>query len=943
MPSRISAFFLSTGAMALSAALVSAAPAQTGKPLGAKHKGAAAARTMPAAKSVGTVQVGAPALPVPRIAYTRFTLPNGLRVIHLEDKRTPTVTVQLWYGVGSKNEPLGRSGFAHLFEHLMFNGSEHFNDDWFKATQKLGATNLNGTTNTDRTNYYQTVPKGALDSILWLESDRMGYLLKAIDQAKLDEQRRVVQNEKRQRENAPMASVPDRIMAATYSPNHPYGHSVIGSMADLDAASLDDVKQWFRDWYGPNNAVLVLAGDLTLAEARTKAARYFGELPGGAPVAQPRAWVQKLGGDQRETMQDRVPSPVLIRVWNVPGLGDADGERLDAIAAALAGDRNARLNRRLIYAEGLATAVGASNGQSALAGQFSVSVTLKPGADLKRVEAILGEELARLLAEGPTAAELEKGRIRQARALVDLMDSVSGRASILAQGELYEGDPDAWRASAMRANAVTPAAAAAAARKWLSGGSYTLVVEPFPVLTAATAKADRTAMPEPGAVADPAFPRFERFRLSNGIEVWLSERHEAPKVTMQMVVQTGADPDYLARTPGTGALAVALLDEGTERRTGLEIADQLDRVGGSLGVGGGGEETVIGASALSARLDPVIDIWADVIRNPAFRAEDFAREQTRQVQGARQAQRTPEGLSGAAVARALWGPQHPYGRMATPETVAAIGRADVDAFHRRWFGPNHARIVVVGDTTSAEIRPKLEAAFADWAPAPGVPMAVPAVERPAAPLVLLIDSPGAPQSLIRAASVAAAFDPAREDSDDLFNAILGGGFTSRLNMNLREAKGWSYGVRSGVQGGIGPRAFQISAPVQTNRTRDAILELKRELREIAGDRPVGADELEIVRRERMLQLTGAWGSGSAVVGALDTLARYRLPEDYFVRASANLRSVTLDQVRAAGARLLPDDRLVWVIVGDLSKIEDEVRSLGLGEVRVLDAEGKRLR
>ncbi|MGN6690406.1 MAG: M16 family metallopeptidase, partial [Sphingopyxis sp.] len=284
-------------------------------------------------------------LAVPELPYTRFTLPNGLTVIHHEDRRLPTVTVQLWYKVGSKNEPYGRSGFAHLFEHLMFNGSEHFNDDWFKATQKLGATNLNGTTGLDFTNYYQTVPKGALDAILWLESDRMGYLLGTLDQAKLDEQRKVVQNEKRQNENRPMAAVPYRIMAGLLPPNHPYGHSTIGSMEDLRAASLDDVKRWFRDWYGPNNAVLVLAGDIGLDEAKDKAARYFGEIAPGRPTVQPSAWVEKLASDRREVMQDAVPAPRLFRAWNVPGSMTYDSDALDVIAFALAGDRNARLTR----------------------------------------------------------------------------------------------------------------------------------------------------------------------------------------------------------------------------------------------------------------------------------------------------------------------------------------------------------------------------------------------------------------------------------------------------------------------------------------------------------------------------------------------------------------------------------------------------------------------
>jgi zinc protease len=262
-------------------------------------------------------------LPDVNIPYTRFVLPNGLTLIVHEDHKAPIVAVNIWYHVGSKNEPTGRSGFAHLFEHLMFNGSENFNNDFFKATELLGATDQNGTTNTDRTNYFQNVPTSALDSILWLESDRMGHLVGAIDQARLDEQRGVVQNEKRQNENQPYGRVWETITNATYASDHPYGHSVIGSMADLDAASLEDVQTWFRTWYGPANATIVLAGDITPEEARAKVEQYFGDIPPGPPVSHPNRMIAPMVGHSSETMFDRVGQPRLYKVWNTPEAGSA--------------------------------------------------------------------------------------------------------------------------------------------------------------------------------------------------------------------------------------------------------------------------------------------------------------------------------------------------------------------------------------------------------------------------------------------------------------------------------------------------------------------------------------------------------------------------------------------------------------------------------------------
>ncbi len=374
------------------------------------------------------------------IPYTKYTLKNGLTLLVHQDAKTPTVNFHLWYHVGSKNEPKGRSGFAHLFEHLMFNGSENFNDDFFKATQKIGATNQNGSTSTDRTNYYQTVPKEALDTVLWLESDRMGYLLGAVDQARLDEQRGVVQNEKRQGENQPYGTVFNHIVKATYPEEHPYGHTVIGSMEDLNAAKLEDVRDWFRTWYGPANAVLVLAGDIKPEDAKAKVEQYFGEIPPGPPPSHPKSWVPKLAENQREVMFDRVAAPRIYKTWNIPELGHPDGELLDVAAYALAGDKNARITKRLVHDEEIATQVSASAGQSEIAGQFRVVVTAKPTADLDHIEKVIDEELQKLLREGPTTAELEKLQVQNISGIVQQLGTTTAKASLLATWETYTGD-----------------------------------------------------------------------------------------------------------------------------------------------------------------------------------------------------------------------------------------------------------------------------------------------------------------------------------------------------------------------------------------------------------------------------------------------------------------------------------------------------------------------
>jgi len=873
------------------------------------------------------------------LPYKRYVLKNGMTLLVHEDTSAPIVTVHLWYHVGSKNEPPGRSGFAHLFEHLMFNGSENFNDDFFKATQKIGATSQNGTTSTDRTNYFQNVPREALDSILWLESDRMGYLLGAVDQAKLNEQRGVVQNEKRQGENQPYGLVNERIIAATWPKGHPYAHSVIGSMEDLNAATLNDVRDWFRTWYGAANATLVLAGDIRPEEALAKVEKYFGEIPPGPPVAKPKAWVPRLTTHQREEMTDRVAAPRIYRVWNVPELGHPDGEPLDAIAYALAGDKNARLTRRLVHVEQVATSVAAANAQSEIAGQFRIVVTAKPGADLAYIEKAIDEELAGLLRDGPSGEELERVKVQTAADLVRQLERTSSKASLLATWQTYTGDPDAWKASLARLTSVTAGRAAEVARNWLVGGSYTLLVRPFPDYAASQEKVDRSAMPPPGEIADAQFPDFRTAVLENGLRILHVQRSGAPMVSARMLIETGYGAGFASEPSGIGSLTAGLLDEGAGGRTSLEIADELDRLGAILSVGGGGETTSVDLSALTVALDPALDVFADVIRRPTFADADFNRVREQQVQSLRQSEREPNAIASRVMARRLWGDGHPYGRLATPETLLATGPADAKAFHSRWFGPNNAVMIVVGDITFEDALSKIRARFSDWAPAPGSRTAPAQPARPAAPEVLIIDRPGALQSVILVGSTQPPRNPEREFSLSSFNALFGGNFTSRVNMNLREDKGWSYGARSQISGGRGPRTFLISAPVQTDQTKGALAELQKELADVVGRRPPSAAELNTVRTNTLLGLASRWETSGAVMGALADIHQLNLPADYWSTYADTYRAATPADIEAMARQIIPNQNHVWVIVGDRARIERGVRELNIGDIRFVDADG----
>jgi len=876
----------------------------------------------------------------------KFVLKNGLTLIVHEDRSAPLVAVNIWYHVGSKNEPKGKSGFAHLFEHLMFNGSENFNDDFFKATEKLGASDQNGTTSVDRTNYFQTVPKAALDSILWLESDRMGHLLGAIDQAKLDEQRAVVKNEKRQGENNPYSKAQDLIIAGTTPYGHPYDHSTIGSMDDLDAATLDDVKQWFRDYYGPSNAVLVLAGDITPEEALAKVETYFGDIAPGAPVSQPTSYVVKKTGTVRETTYVRAAQPVFIRTWNISDYRSADTDYLQFLAQALAGSRTSPLVKRLVIDEQIATEADASVDNREIGGQFSISVTAKPGVDLVRVEKIVDEELRKIIMSGPSLAEMKKARTQSVAGIVRSLEAIggfSGKTNLLAESETFLGSPDAWKTGWNRYLAATPADLQGAAKRWLTDGDYVLHMVPFGQLSAAAIGADRSKMPEPGLAVPAVFPAVERAELANGLKLVVARRTGVPVVNMTMLVNSGVAADWKSDVTGVGAFAAGLMDEGTKTRTGDQLSDQLGAIGASLSSGGGGEASVVSLSALKPTLRDALSIYADVVLNPAYRVADVERSKASSL-AAFAAVRQDGAQAAARLAPSLlYGADSPYGRLQTEADIAAIAPGKLVAFHDRWFKPNNATLVVSGDTSLAEIRPLVEAAFGKWARGPVPVRSGPAGQNVPKPWLYFVERRGAPQYVITAGVTA----PRRVEGDNAsrgaFMTAIGGSFTSRINMKLREEKGWAYGASAGIAGGRGTRLLSAKASVQADKTAESMSEIASLLKGATSDRKLTAKELADAQANMTLGLSSAWSKSSGVAGAIIDQLSYDLPDNYYATYPQAIAAVTLASANAAGADLLAGKALTWIVAGDLSKIEAPIRALGLGEVRVIDADGKILR
>lgn len=905
------------------------------------------------------------------IPYDEFTLPNGLRVLVHTDRKAPIVAVNLWYHVGSKDEPAGRSGFAHLFEHLMFNGSENAPGEYFTPFEAAGATDMNGTTNTDRTNYFENIPTTALDMALWMESDRMGHLLGAIDQKTLDEQRGVVQNEKRQGENQPYGQLREVVSRTMFPVGHPYHHTTIGSMNDLNAASLEDVKTWFRTWYGPNNTVLVLAGDIDVATAREKVARYFGDIPATPTMSQPKVDVAVLAQNGRTELEDKVPQVLVQRMWNVPQVGDKDADLLDLTSQVLGGSASSRLDERLVHRDKLVDSVSTSNYGSQLAGNFSIRALVKQGVDPARVEAVIDEELQRLIKDGPTAEELARAQTDYRAGFIRGIERIGGfggKADALASCATFTGNPACFRESLATVASATPATVRAATAKWLGNPSHTFVVKPGerkPLVEEASAKPAPFQLPAvdarytttasnvdrkagvPGVDSFPqlVFPALQHATLKNGSKVILAERHDTPVVNISYEFAGGYSSDHGGKL-GTANFASQMLDEGSGELNSLAFKARAEDLGAQLSAGAALDGSNAYLSALTENLDASVQLFANMLRAPRFDQAEIDRVKGQWLSGIAQEKARPQTAALRVLPPLLYGADHPYGMpftgSGTEASVAAISRQDLLNYQKQWLRPEQATVIVVGDTTLAEIVPVLDKHFGDWKGEGAAPAKVDVaqVARPTAPRVFLIDQPGAVQANIYAGELMPSTRDPGAVQLEMSNEVLGGSFTSRLNMNLREDKHWSYGARTVITSAQGQRPFLGIAPVQIDKTAESAAEMLREIAEYGtGKVPATQAEVTKVVDNDLRSQPGAYETAQAVMGTIGGIVRYGRPDNWVQVRNEQVANFTPAQARDA-AKAIDPNALTWVIVGDLSKIEAPVRALKLGEVTVIDADGK---
>ena len=881
---------------------------------------------------------------LPEIEYNSFKLENGLTVVVHEDRKVPMIAVNVWYHVGSKNEKIGKTGFAHLFEHLMFNGTENYNSEYFEPFEKIGSTDQNGTTNSDRTNYFQNVPTNALDLALWMESDRMGHLLGVVDQEKLDEQRGVVQNEKRQGENQPYGKAFSRISESAFPKGHPYSWSVIGSMEDLDAASLEDVQNWFKTYYGPNNAVLALAGDIDLETAKEKVKKYFGDIPAGPPLIKPDIWIAKRSEEKRDVMYDNVPQARIYKSWNVPPRDTEAAAHFDLASNILVGGKNSPLYKELVYEKQVATSVSSFYYDREIAGMFFVIVDVASGEDPLEVENSMDDVLEIFIKKGPNLKLLQAEKTKTLAGFIRGIQRIGGfggKSDLLATCQTYTGDPGCYRKNAEYLDSVTPAKMKATFSKWIDNTPYVLTILPNEKLGVDQSDIDRSqGIPFPTEKVSFKFPTLQTATLSNGSKIVLAKRTGVPLVEMNFQFSFGYAQENNNELGYTNFM-MDMLNEGTKKYSALEFDEMLDSLGSNLGFGSGLDSSFVTVSSLKGSLSETLDLAKEAIINPIFSQNEIDRIQKQTLASIVQEENRPASIAYRNIGKLMYGEDHPYGKPLTgsgvSSTISKITRDDIIAIHRRAINPKNLTFAVAGDIELNELVNLLEDKFGNWSSTSKSGLKkLNNVSLPDSRVVYLIDKPNAQQSYIVAGQLLPPTATDEEIKISYMNYAIGGSFTSRLNMNLREDKSWSYGVRTRLADAKGQRAMLVTAPVQTDKTSESIIEIIKEYDAYLNDAPISDEELAKAKASKTLRLPGQFETLGALKSGVSGIVTYNRDLDYLNKLPMILDKPKLIDIQNIAQNYIKPNQWIWLIVGDLKKIEQPIRNLELGKVTILD-------
>ena len=907
--------------------------------------------TKPAAPKPSAPAARPAASAVPKVEFEKYTLPNGLQVILHVDRKLPIVHVNQWFHVGSKNEKPGRTGFAHLFEHMMFQGSKNVPGEYFTIAEQAGANvqegGVNGTTDNDRTNYFATVPSGNLEALLWLESDRLATLLDVTDEKKLDNQRDVVKNERRQGlENQPYGRWLDILFDQLFPKGHPYNWPVIGSMEDLSAASLDDVKEFFRRYYTPNNLSLVIAGDFDPAQTKQWIEKYFGGLPPGPALDRPARWIPLLTSERVVEVADRVPQERTYMVWPGPEFFAADDAALNMASRILTDGLSSRLNKALVYDKPLCTAVNSFTLTSEIAGGMVIQVTARPEASLPDIERIVTEQIAQLAKTGPTLAELDRARTKQEFEFISGLERIGGfggKADLLNQYNVYLGEPGNFDADMARYRKLTPGDVRAAVDRWLNTRNRLLIrFHPEKSGRPSESTVDRSKQPPFGQDRPFKAPDVQTTKLENGLELFVVERSDLPKVAMTFVTRAGTVSDPAGKD-GLASMVIRTIDMGTKTRKALDIENAFGDLGVTLAGAPGRESSTLSFEVLKRNLGPAIAIAGDVIQNPTFPATEVDREKKRQLDALAQTEKNGPAIASRVRAILAFGADHPYGRPAAglPRTVQTIASDDLAAFHKDRWKPGSSAIVLVGGVTLAEATALVKQHFGTWSGGAAAPVTIPAPRPAPTGKIYLVDRQDSAQTAVQ------QYLPApRRDTTDYYPLLLadavwgGGGFGTRLNLNLREDKGYSYGVFSQLALFREAGTWIAAGGVQTDKTKESVVEFDKEIKALGGGKPISQQEFTNARLTKTRGYAQQFESYQRVAGQIAELWSDGLPTSELQREYDETAKATLDATLAAAKKYALPERAAIVLVGDRSKIEAGLRDLKIGDVVIVDSEGK---
>ena len=917
-----------------------------------------------AALALTTVSATAePRLPVPQLNVEKYSLPNGLEVILGEDHRLPLVAVNLWYHVGPANERAGRTGFAHLFEHMMFEGSQHTGPKSHnRYLEAAGASDINGSTDFDRTNYYETLPSNQLELALWLESDRMGYLLGMLDRERLTNQRDVVRNERRQTtENAPYGLVEEELFHQLFPADHPYHADVIGSHEDIEAARLKDVRDFFRQHYTPKNCTMVIVGDIDPAKAKALVQKYFGSIPSGPAVPPITATAPVITGERRATVSDQVELPKVYMGWISPTAYQPGDAEASLLAELLGGGKSSRLYKTLVYEKQIAQDVSVTNQSLRLGSVFEIQATARPGIKIEDLEKAINDELAAIRTDGPTQAELDRARnLIQTRRIASI-EGYGGRADRLNLYNQYLHDPNYLakdldrydRANISDLKRVAADVLRPNARVVVYGVPGKKVIDDPPRASSdadqekATASSQAGTMPDETWRAKPplagppsrlTLPVAASFKLPNGLTVLHVEQHQFPLVTAELVVLGGAGTNPIEK-PGLSSFTSQMLSEGTDRRSSTQIADDVAQIGASLR----NDSTSDFASAYLRTLTPnreaALDLLSDITLRPKFDPTEIERVRKQRQTDILQIQDDPFQVAFGVLLKTVYGSNHPYGyrSLGTEAANSTLTRDDLISSWNKNYAPTNSALVLVGDLDASEARRLAEKYFGSWQGTPAkqlTPTLVPSTARG----IYLVDKPGAPQTMVLVGGAGVS----RSTSDyvplEVMNNVLGGLFSSRINMNLREEHGYTYGGFSFFDYRRGPGLFLAGGGIRTDSTAPAVGEVFKELERIRTSAP-SPEELKLAKGAFSLSLAGLFETSGQTAGTIGDLFVYDLPLAHYQQLPGKIDAVTAEDVRMVAERYVHPDTAVVVGVGDYAKVGEGLGKLSLGPVTLRDYDG----